>query len=152
PEDRPQDEVAWLVRVGTTGRHYRVLVPGHRSRSPLGPLVGNVDAAVCWAGWDPTDDSPPATRVARPARRRQPAGPRKAGGERAIPIKAGRRVRYAGAAAGAGGRAAHQRRGHWRRQRIGPHDDWHYEPRWIHPTIVGAVLADAPGRVYKVDW
>lgn len=46
---------------------------------------------------------------------------------------------------------AHLRRGHWRRQRIGPHNDWHYELRWIAPTVVGGVLPlDQSGRVYSL--
>ena len=31
---------------------------------------------------------------------------------------------------------AHLRRGHWRRVRVGPRSDWHYEMRWIPPTMI----------------
>lgn len=30
----------------------------------------------------------------------------------------------------------HRRRGHWRRQRVGPREDWYYERRLIAPIIV----------------
>jgi hypothetical protein len=30
----------------------------------------------------------------------------------------------------------HLRAGHFRRVRVGPRDDWHYQVRWIAPTLV----------------
>jgi hypothetical protein len=49
------------------------------------------------------------------------------------------------------GKEAHLRRGHWRRQRVGPRHAWHYELRWIAPTVVGGSLAaDHKGRVYTL--
>lgn len=48
-------------------------------------------------------------------------------------------------------REAHLRRGHWRRQRVGPRHTWYYELRWIAPTVVGGSLpADRKGRVYTL--
>jgi hypothetical protein len=149
-DDHPRDEVGWLIRVGSAAAHLRLLVPGFRSRSPLGQLVQNVDAAVCWAGWNPTDDSPPQTRVGRPSRRRRTTQAT-APNERMINIGTKRRVRYAQSTTG-GAKAAHQRRGHWRRQRIGTRAEWHYEVRWIRPTLVGAHLADTPGRIYRIEF
>ena len=45
--------------------------------------------------------------------------------------------------------SSHVRRGHWRRQRIGPRNDWHYEIRWVSPTWVTAGRAgEPPNHVY----
>jgi hypothetical protein len=149
-DDRPADQVGWVVRVGKTNGLARLIVPGSRSRSLLGPILGNLDAAICWAGWDPTDDSPPAVRTAhramiakRPASRSLPQG--------TIQIRRRQRRRYVDSGVGPA-KSSHARRGHWRRQRIGPRDAWHYEYRWIHPTIVGGHLPpDTPGRVYRLS-
>jgi hypothetical protein len=149
-DQRCRDEVGWLIRAGADDAFARTLVPGSRHRSPLAPALGNIDAAVCWAGWDPTDDSPPEVRHTRRrrARRTQPAN----AAAQPVVIKSARRVRRVGRGVG-GATAPHQRRGHWRRQRIGPRDEWHYEPRWIPPTIVGGhVASDQPGRVYRIDF
>ena len=138
-----------LVRVGASDAVARVLVPGSRSRSLLGPFLSNIDAAVCWAGWDPTDDSPPAVRVARrsharPQRRKSPDR------DRIIPIDQTRPSRYVDSGVGSA-ISPHKRRGHWRRQRIGPRDNWEYEIRWIRPTMVGGQIAgDTPGRIYRL--
>lgn len=46
-------------------------------------------------------------------------------------------------------RSAHVRRGHWRRQRIGPRTDWHYEIRWVSPAwVAGGNHLEAPRHVY----
>jgi hypothetical protein len=42
----------------------------------------------------------------------------------------------------------HNRRGHWRRVRVGPRDDWHFEGRWIPPTVVNQ--GKSPSRVITV--
>lgn len=47
-------------------------------------------------------------------------------------------------------RRSHTRRGHWRRVRCGPRMHWHYELRWIPPTVVGPGQMDDQGRIYAV--
>ena len=46
------------------------------------------------------------------------------------------------------GPAPHSRRGHWRRQRVGPRENWHYELRWIPPTWVGATHGFPADHIY----
>jgi hypothetical protein len=40
----------------------------------------------------------------------------------------------------------HLRGGHFRRVRVGPRQEWHYEVRWIAPTLVGGEQPD-PNRL-----
>jgi len=43
------------------------------------------------------------------------------------------------------------RRAHWRRARVGPRRDWHYEGRWIAPTLVNAdALTEMPTVLYRL--
>lgn len=46
--------------------------------------------------------------------------------------------------------APHSRRGHWRRQRVGPRDNWRYEVRWIPPAWVGADHELPSDHIYVV--
>jgi hypothetical protein len=47
-----------------------------------------------------------------------------------------RRAPSAGDGSGRPSPATHLRRGHWRRQRVGPRHAWRYEPRLIPPVLV----------------
>jgi hypothetical protein len=130
----------------------RGVVRGWRSAATLAPLVSNVAAAVAWGAWQPPttplplpDD--PASRQWRKAvkrgvfRRREPRGD--AVGVHVIDLErtaaharhrpdpewhAARPSRHAP--------VPHLRGGHFRRVRIGPRNDWHYQVRWIAPTLV----------------
>lgn len=144
-----RNEVAWLIRVGTEDGTARAMVPGLRSQSSLAPLLSNIDIAVSWAGWDPTDDSPPEARKARRSRSSSRPSPETA--ERVVDVRARKRLHYGQAQNAGPSTTPHKRRGHWRRQRIGPRDAWHYEIRWIHPTLVGGSLQpDKPERIYRI--
>jgi hypothetical protein len=130
---------------------------GRPSRTTLGPLVANLAAAVSWGDWRSLNSdlqlpTTPGTAELRAAlrrgqfRRKEPAG-----------AAAGVRVLDDGALSGPPGQpnrgsgsspAPHVRRGHRRRQRIGPRGSWHYEPRWIPPSFVTGT--GTPGGTVKV--
>jgi len=148
-ESRVCDEMVWLLRIGHCDGVHRVAVPGRRSQAAIGRLLSNLDAAVCWAGWDPTDDSPPEAR--RAARALPRVAARRRTSARTIKVQVQKRARYVGFSGLGPATTPHKRRGHWRRQRVGPRDDWHYEVRWIHPTIVaGHLPPDNPDRIYRL--
>ena len=123
------------------------LVEALLSRSRLRPLMENLAAAVAWGDWQPpapgldlpSDPDSAAFRgaVNRGAfRRQEPRGV--FGGIRVLdaPKMFQPRTDHAGEGTGRNSPATHLRRGHWRRQRVGPRDGWRYEPRFIAPVVV----------------
>jgi hypothetical protein len=141
---RVGDLVLWLTVAPESPEQPRRLTPGLLSRSTLRPVALNLAAVAAWGDWHPPDvlDLPddPDSRIFRRQirhsafRRREPTGA--AIGVRVLDSR--RRTRHA-ASDGTGTHASpatHHRRGHWRRQRVGPRDHWHYERRHIPPVIV----------------
>lgn len=135
------------------------IVEGRRSNSRLGPLVLNLAAAVAWGSWTPPDRGlelpddarSPAFRDALRRgvfRRLEPRGA--AAAVRVLDAsKLTQRTRSSTTLAAAhSSPATHLRRGHWQRYRIGPRDDWHYEPRWVPPVVVNPI--GQPGRSVTV--
>lgn len=135
------------------------LLPGDLSRATLQPLVANLAAAVGYGRWREPGEMPEAiieagdspeglAKAFKKGAVRSRAEPRGAltrvwvldsnamtqpsrppqGGTHASPV-------------------AHMRRGHWRRTRVGPRDEWWYETRWIPPTVVNAGSKDEVRRV-----
>jgi hypothetical protein len=129
----------------------RGVLRGWRSAATLAPLVTNVAAAVAWGAWQPPPallplPNDPESRQWRKAvkrgvfRRREPRGD--AVGVHVLDL--GRTATHARqipdpgetTTAGRNSPIPHLRGGHFRRVRVGPRNDWHYEVRWIAPTLV----------------
>lgn len=137
------DLVLWLT-VAPGERRPRGALYGWLSRSTLRYVAVNLAAAVAWGQWtapslDGTETtlSPPTltrdlVRSSR-FRRREPYG-----GAVGVRVLDARRT-ISRASADGGTHASpitHRRRRHWRRQRVGPRDEWRYERRLIAPIIV----------------
>jgi hypothetical protein len=154
-QGRLRDDVLWLVSANPDPSlphpasldHIRGVLRGWRSQATLRPLVDSLAAAVSWGDWQaPRVDldlpQDPGSRQWRKAvrrgvfRRREPQGA--ALGVRVIDLERSV-VRAAGLQHLKQGRASprpHVRIGHYRRVRVGPRSDWHYEIRWIPPVGV----------------
>lgn len=163
-EDGNLDDLVLFVLSKPRPRDARFsVVEGQLHRSRLRPLVENLAAAVAWGDWQPpvggfelpadADSSEFRRAINRGAfRRQEPRGV--FGGVRVLDAPKMFRRRAADDAEVAGGHrspATHLRRGHWRRQRVGPRDSWRYEPRFIAPVVVnpGAGRSDDV-KVYRL--
>jgi hypothetical protein len=139
----------------------RGAIHGRLSRSTLAPLVTHLALAVQWGSWEqpagrlrlPPDPGSRAWRkAANTGRFRREERRGALVGVRVLDTE---RTRQAGKAATTesprASPATHLRRGHWRRVRVGPRADWHYEGRWIPPALVNPGGAPAPGvPVYRL--
>ncbi len=143
------DRLLWLVCLKGQ-KQSRVAIPGFLSRAGVGPGIVNLAAAVCWAGWRPHHKAAQTRRGRRRVTERVGGSAKADAPVREVVIRSSRNVRYDESRRTGLARSPHQRRGHWRRSRVGPHADWHYEWRWIRPTYVGAWIADDPARVYRL--
>jgi len=162
------DDALWLVTTNPDPAapgiskldRIRGIVSGRLSQSTLRPLAANLAAAVAWGAWrTPAGaDLPgePGSRAWRKALRRGTV--RRAdrrGGLAGVHVLDVARIRPTARSqprpAGAEPRQSpvtHLRRGHWRRQRVGPRDTWHYEGRWIPPAVVNP--SGPPNRTVTV--
>jgi hypothetical protein len=155
------DFALFIVRTPTNRVYGHSLVEGLLSRSRLTPLVRNLAASVAWGDWTPppevlqlpeADSAEFRRAINRGAfRRREPRGV--AAG--VYVLEAPRPgIRHATRQTHQNEHAspvAHLRRGHWRRQRIGPRDEWHYEGRWVRPTLVNPEGGERGAtRVYRL--
>lgn len=167
------DQVVWTVATnldpamaGTPMEYDRMrgIIDGYLPAATLAPLARNLAAAVCWGAWTPPATPPalpePGSRAWRKVfksgalRRAERRG--QLAGVRVIDLaRTAAPTRQPGPTDGPG-RASprpHQRRGHWRRARVGPRAGWHYEGRWIPGRMVSLTggQPQAPGRtVYKL--
>lgn len=139
----------------------RCLVIGRRSLATWGTLTDNLIAGIRWLPWtqnEPLDLPDPDTKEWRKAtnrgvfRRREPRGG--ALGVNVIDID---RTQKPAGNTGTSQPAArssphtHLRRGHWRRNRVGPRDDWTYKLSWIAPLVVNpGGNADQRLTVYRL--
>jgi hypothetical protein len=163
-----RDDVIWMVAANPDPQlpwpasldRIRGLVRGYRSAATLAPLVTNVAAAVTWALWR---DPPPApdlpgdftSRQFRKAFKRNSVRVReRQGGLVGIRVlDLTRNPTHAGQTGPEVSRSRraspvpHMRAGHFRRVRVGPRADFHYEPRWIAPTWVRGDLDSADQRL-----
>jgi hypothetical protein len=143
----------------------RGMLWGRRSLATLGQLADNLAAAVAWGDWKPPDPPPPlaAAPGSRPWRKAMKTGRFRRAQQRGtfagvhVLDLSGPRSAPAARPAGDGEaqRASpitHTRRGHWRRVRVGPAEDWHHEGRWIAPTLVNPGGPPPSGRtvVYRL--
>jgi hypothetical protein len=141
-----EDLAAWFtVTPGAVKLGPRRVDIGFLSSANLRGLALNLAAATAWGHWHPPEaplelPDDPASSEFRHAvrrgrfRRREPGGA--AAGVRVLDVG---RMHTPAPQAGSGTHSSpvtHLRRGHWRRQRIGPRDGWRYEPRWIPPVVV----------------
>lgn len=122
------------------------VVEGLVDHSHLQPLLANLAGAVAWGDWAPPELSlplpdDPSTTPFRDALRRgafrrlEPRGA--VAGVHVLDTRAMFRPRQSATADRAGtSPASHLRRAHWQRYRVGPRDDWQYEPKWIPPLVV----------------
>jgi hypothetical protein len=140
--------------------HARGTAMGLRSRSTLDPLIVNLAAAVSWGDWHPPETtldlpadatSPLFDRAVRSGRfrRQEPRG-----GFANVRVLDTVRMHARAKLVGESEHRSpvtHLRRGHWRRVRIGPRDNWTYSPRWIAPVVVNPGAEPDPGmRVYRL--
>jgi hypothetical protein len=153
-----RDDLLWIVAANPDPTlpwpanldRIRGVLRGWRSASTLAPLVTNIAAAVAWGAWQP-----PATPLPLPDpdskqwhkavrrgvfRRREPRG--NAVGVHVLDLgrtpTQSRQSPESGGTTGASRSSPipHLRGGHFRRVRVGPRNDWHYDIRWIAPTLV----------------
>jgi hypothetical protein len=163
-----RDDVIWLVAANPRPHdpwpasldRIRGLVRGFRSAATLAPLVTNVAAAVAWAVWrdpPPTPDLPadPSPRQLRKALKRNSVRVRERQGAlvgvRTLDLARNTartpRAERDGPSTQRASPIPHMRSGHFRNVRVGPRNDFHYEPRWIPPTWVRGDLDDAEQRL-----
>jgi hypothetical protein len=153
-----RDDLLWIVAANPDPAlpwpanldRIRGVLRGWRSAASLAPLVTNIAAAVAWGAWQPpTTPLPlpdPDSKQWRKAikrgvfRRREPRGD--AVGVHVLDLGRTRthapQVPDPGATTTASRNSPipHLRGGHFRRVRVGPRNDWHYDIRWIAPTLV----------------
>jgi len=163
-----RDDVIWLVAANPRPHdpwpasldRIRGLVRGFRSVATLAPLVTNVAAAVAWAVWrdpPPTPDLPadPSPRQLRKALKRNSVRVRERQGalvgvrmlDLARNTARTARAEREGPNTHRASPIPHMRSGHFRNVRVGPRNDFHYEPRWIPPSWVRGNLDSADQRL-----
>lgn len=152
------DEVMWLVSCPEHHTPNRYVLYGSLSRSSLRYLAVNLAAAVAWGRWTPPsigdlpDVGDPRFRdVIRSSRFRKQEPHGGALGVHVLDVK---RTMQPGTDAKPEGThaspAAHSRRAHWRRVRVGRRDDWHYERRFISRAIINPDHVDDRVTVYRL--
>lgn len=147
----PSDVVIWHLAVETTGGPLGptwlfVPVPGLRSEAGWWQFLESVTAVVAWGDWVP--DAPIVIRNRGKLRRMKAAG---IDLSRLGPVRCLDSRRVIGQRTQEPERThaspvTHIRRGHFRRQRVGPRSEERHELRWIPPTIVnpGGIPDDRP--------
>lgn len=118
------------------------------THATVAPLVYNLAAAIGWGEWKNPDDPPECLSEAATPKQQRKAW------KKSVVRKAQSRGVFAGvhvidmkrqgsyvkqeAAGTHASPVPHLRRGHVRRTRCGPRNDWWYERRWVPPTVVNA--------------
>lgn len=161
PSGGVDDLVMWLTAQPENAERPRSMVYGWLSRSLLRHVGVNLAAAVAWGQWSVPDlgadlGDDPDGREFRDAlkrgwfRRREPSGG--AVGVRVLDVRRTVRQRSADQGGSHASPAAHLRRRHWQRYRVGPRDAWHYERRLLDPIVVNAGdrRFDEPLTVYRL--
>jgi hypothetical protein len=161
PDGSLSDPIITIVRTPKSTIYGHSFVEGVLSRARLAPIARNLAAAVAWGTWRPPPDVLELPEVGSPEfrkavnrgafGRREPRG--EAAGVQVLDVpKASASRRPAGHTENAhASPLTHLRRGPWRRQRIGAKDSWHYEGRWVRPTLVNPEGPTRPRqRVYRL--
>jgi hypothetical protein len=164
-----RDDVVWVLAANPRPEEpwpasldrIRGLVRGFRSAATLAPLVTNVAAAVAWAVWRDPPPTPPdlpadaSSRKLRKALKHNSYRVRERQGAlvgvRTLDLARNTARSNRGEREGLGSVRTspipHMRSGHFRNVRVGPRNDFHYEPRWIPPTWVRGDLEGAHERL-----
>lgn len=139
------DTILWLT-VSTTGRgDLRRIGAASLSHATIRPVVANFAAAVAWGDWQPPPldlelPNDPTSAAFRRAVRTGQFRRREVNGAlaqvRVLDLGLLNRTARAHGDGTHASPATHIRRGHTRRQRVGPADDWHYQPIYIMPVVV----------------
>jgi hypothetical protein len=167
-DGRLREDVIWIVAANpdptlpwpASVDRIRGLVRGFRSAAALAPLVTNVAAAVAWATWrapPPRPDLPaePTPRQLRKALKRNSVRVRERHGALLgvhlldLARNAARpgRTQPEDPTSRRASPIPHLRAGHFRNVRVGPRNDFHYQPRWIPPTWVRGDLDPTDQRL-----
>lgn len=141
---KPESWVAWVLRVrgidqSERSRPLTLIVPGWRGLSTWWELLDCATAIAAWGDWR-AEGTKRSDRGGHRADLRALAkspdlmalGPVRTLDMRRTQTHETR----TGTGTVRGSPRTHLRRGHWRRQRVGHGEQWHYEDRWIPPTVV----------------
>lgn len=140
---RPSDVVVWIAACRMLGGPRDggwlfAAIPGLRSRCDQWRFVEAVTAVVAWGDWVP--DAPLLARNRGKLRRLQMAGIdlSKLGPVRVLDARRRETLgdERTDPTSTHASPVTHIRRGHFRRQRVGPRGEGRSEVRWIQPTIV----------------
>ena len=158
PDGLGLDDLAmWFTTTDLSkGGVTRRVDPGFLSSARLAVVAHNLAAAIAWGPWKtsdrplelPADSESKAFREALRRgqfRRREPSGA--AAEVWIIDVKPPHAEPRSEGESTHASPVTHLRRGHTRRQRVGPHDNWRYETRWINPVVVNPQFAPGPGNV-----
>lgn len=157
-DGRLDDVVMWLVSCPEHQGPNRYALYGRLSRSLLRYVAVNLAAAIAWGQWTPPsiDDLPefgdPRFRDVIRSSRFRKAEPH--GGALGVHVLDVRRTMQPSTRptpqSTHASPSTHTRRAHWKRMRVGPRDDWHYERRFIARTIVNPGFDDHRVTVYRL--
>lgn len=153
-EGHPADAVAWLVKAPHGEHPSRAMILGQPSVAGWRQLVVLLAAIVSWGDWQPPPDPPDIDimEADRQTRRQLRKGKLRKleedgafAGVRVLDARPRRRSRTDGTGTHASP-LPHVRRGHFRRQPVGPREEGRREIRWIAPMWVNP---DDAGRNVK---
>lgn len=171
------DDIVWLLGVNASDKGPSAcILHGRISDSHLSPLIHNLAAAVAWGPWKAPDPEVAAlmvgeakaiTAAAKKGATRRKARHADLHGVHVVDLGRAGSARPANEAGLATGRTVipHLRRGHWRSSRVATRDDagavigdvhgehgldWHYEGRFIAPTVVNAGAGEPRPTVYRI--
>lgn len=141
---RLDNTVMWLTSNPSEPTPNRDVIYGNLAHSTLRYVAINLAAVVAWGDWtNPALDTelgattdPNFRRTIRTSkfRKQEPAGG--AIGVQVLYVKRTTKQPRTSSTGTHASPAEHPRRPHWKRVRVGPRDDWHYERRLIDFTIV----------------
>lgn len=153
------DHVLWIIETvaanpndnNTTPKRCTGIIYGSISRSGLAQVAHNAAAMVCLGPWDLHEiDAQGETRPVADRGDHPTNGQRRAVDPLLrVRVLSTERLQRALAEANGSERTirSHLRRGHWRRQRVGPRQSWTYRPVWIHPTVVNPGVPETDTKV-----
>ena len=170
-DGRPTDHVGWLLRTpNPPGRdpHYRTVVPASRSAAGWSNMLDLLTSVIAWGDWTPAGSAPAGSAPAGPNRGERRRRERRDSRRSAPPLPPPPRtlVLRAPRPRGTDGEPAptdtntdrpprsspvtHLRRGHFRRQAVGPRTEDRRVTIWIPPTVVLPDGAHGPDRIYTL--
>lgn len=144
PDGRLHDHVLWLTSCPDSAVPNRYAIYGRLSTSSMRYIAHNLAAAIAWGQWtnpDQNDALPPLgdrqfRHIIRSSRFRKHEPHGGAIGVKVLDAKRTFSTPRNEPTSTHASPITHRRRGHRRRQRVGPRDDWRYEVRFIPPVVV----------------